>query len=137
MMHQVNTPDHDYISTACHHGEHDECRQECKFCPAACDCVCHQPAPPKPASLLLLELYRSGRGHHRDPKKSKPREQQLLWSCYVGRDIGVYPPMLVTTMKNYPYGYHWTVTDTDGAKLLGVAINEWLPNELLAKHSGG
>src|SRR5215207_3646129 len=102
-MHQVNTPDHDYLSTACHHDEHDDCRQECKFCPAACECKCHRPPPcckcqpqPDPCDckchqpkqvhqMLLIELYRSGRGHHLDPKKSKPRPETLLWRCFVPR----------------------------------------------------
>jgi len=30
-----------YTSTACLHDRHDECRQTCKFCSAACRCACH------------------------------------------------------------------------------------------------
>jgi hypothetical protein len=33
---------HVYLSTACHHGKHSECRKECKFCPATCGCGCHK-----------------------------------------------------------------------------------------------
>lgn len=36
---------HAYLSTACVHGRHGDCRLTCKFCPAGCRCVCHQPAP--------------------------------------------------------------------------------------------
>ena len=37
--------DHDYTSTACYHGQHDRCRQLCKFCLARCQCRCHHLAP--------------------------------------------------------------------------------------------
>lgn len=38
---------HNYLSTACLHGLHDRCRENCKFCAAPCRCECHsvQPAP--------------------------------------------------------------------------------------------
>jgi hypothetical protein len=32
---------HDYLSTACHHQRHDECRNVCKFCESECGCDCH------------------------------------------------------------------------------------------------
>lgn len=35
-------PPHRYLSTACHHGKHSECRKECKFCAAVCGCACHR-----------------------------------------------------------------------------------------------
>lgn len=31
---------HDYLSTACLHDRHDECRRTCKFCEVACKCRC-------------------------------------------------------------------------------------------------
>jgi len=34
---------HRYVSTACHHELHGECRMVCKFCPARCLCSCHAP----------------------------------------------------------------------------------------------
>lgn len=45
--------EHDYLSTACHHGEHEYCQSntglsgekkpaQCKFCEARCLCSCHQ-----------------------------------------------------------------------------------------------
>lgn len=34
---------HDYLSTACLHDKHSECRLACKFCPAACACDCGHP----------------------------------------------------------------------------------------------
>ena len=55
--------DHDYLSTACLHGEHDYCQASagrvgrktpgvCKFCSAPCRCPCHgpcgDPLPPGP-----------------------------------------------------------------------------------------
>lgn len=33
--------EHAYVSTACHHGLHDQCRRRCKFCEIACSCPCH------------------------------------------------------------------------------------------------
>jgi hypothetical protein len=33
-------PAHDYLSAACYHGAHDECRWTCKFCLAVCRCPC-------------------------------------------------------------------------------------------------
>lgn len=33
--------EHDYLSTACEHGQCDECRRVCKFCPSECGHVCH------------------------------------------------------------------------------------------------
>lgn len=35
---------HRYVSTACHHKLHDDCRKTCKFCTAKCTCKCHKPA---------------------------------------------------------------------------------------------
>lgn len=32
---------HDYLSTACEHELHAECRKTCKFCGNACGCACH------------------------------------------------------------------------------------------------
>lgn len=34
--------EHRYISTACLHGRHGECRLQCKFCEARCECECHK-----------------------------------------------------------------------------------------------
>lgn len=33
-------PAHVYTSTACQHGLHDRCRQNCKFCGTPCLCAC-------------------------------------------------------------------------------------------------
>jgi hypothetical protein len=33
--------EHVYLSTACHHELHDECRKQCKFCEVDCVCDCH------------------------------------------------------------------------------------------------
>ena len=33
---------HVYVSTACQHSRHSDCRLNCKFCDAACGCHCHQ-----------------------------------------------------------------------------------------------
>ena len=32
---------HDYLSTACYHGNHGQCRKTCKFCSTVCKCSCH------------------------------------------------------------------------------------------------
>ena len=29
---------HKYLSTACEHGLHDQCRRFCKWCPSLCNC---------------------------------------------------------------------------------------------------
>lgn len=36
---------HAYLSTACYHQLHEQCRKECKFCPAKCCCKCHEEVP--------------------------------------------------------------------------------------------
>lgn len=33
--------EHVYLSTACVHDRHVQCRQTCKFCMALCQCSCH------------------------------------------------------------------------------------------------
>lgn len=33
--------EHVYVSTACVHEKHEECRKACKFCGGACRCSCH------------------------------------------------------------------------------------------------
>jgi hypothetical protein len=35
------TKSHSYMSTACHHGLHRDCRRTCKFCTSKCRCHCH------------------------------------------------------------------------------------------------
>jgi hypothetical protein len=37
---------HVYMSTACLHTRHEDCRKTCKFCGAACVCACHLPIEP-------------------------------------------------------------------------------------------
>lgn len=32
---------HEYVSTACQHELHKQCRKVCKFCDAPCRCHCH------------------------------------------------------------------------------------------------
>jgi len=39
---------HHYLSTACQHGQHHDCRHVCKFCPAKCQCFCHRHAEATP-----------------------------------------------------------------------------------------
>jgi hypothetical protein len=36
--------EHEYVSTACQHELHAECRKTCKFCAETCRCGCHVPA---------------------------------------------------------------------------------------------
>lgn len=33
------TTDRVYVSTACQHGKHEQCRLRCKFCGADCGCM--------------------------------------------------------------------------------------------------
>jgi hypothetical protein len=33
---------HLYVSTACQHGKHDVCREQCKYCDSPCLCPCHR-----------------------------------------------------------------------------------------------
>lgn len=35
----------EYLSTACLHHRHKECRLTCKWCPAKCVCACHAEEP--------------------------------------------------------------------------------------------
>src|SRR6266850_1099515 len=35
-------PTHSYLSTACQHDLHAQCRQTCKFCGVYCLCPCHR-----------------------------------------------------------------------------------------------
>ena len=37
----MTVEDHYYLSTACLHAEHEQCRRACKFCSARCHCHCH------------------------------------------------------------------------------------------------
>jgi hypothetical protein len=41
---------HVYLSTACHHEEHDRCRKQCKFCQSKCNCRCHLTIDNKPTA---------------------------------------------------------------------------------------
>lgn len=43
-MDRARARSHDYLSTACHHQRHGECRHVCKFCTVACRCDCHHEA---------------------------------------------------------------------------------------------
>ena len=43
----MNEP-HRYLSTACLHEEHRQCRRTCKFCLVECICPCHVKAPSTP-----------------------------------------------------------------------------------------
>jgi len=49
---------HFYLSTACQHELHDECRRSCTFCAAPCRCGCHRPDPPdsEPARTDRVEI---------------------------------------------------------------------------------
>jgi hypothetical protein len=40
-MNKMEKLPHFYLSTACHHNRHSECRLQCKFCEAKCCCECH------------------------------------------------------------------------------------------------
>jgi hypothetical protein len=51
----MSTPGHDYISTACYHGQcrgdadgRGGCRRTCKYCDAPCQHICHQGAVTAP-----------------------------------------------------------------------------------------
>jgi hypothetical protein len=47
---------HRYLSTACHHQQHERCRMRCKFCEVACVCACHLDNPGQhDATRLPLE----------------------------------------------------------------------------------
>jgi hypothetical protein len=41
--------EHAYVSTACQHQLHQQCRRTCKFCPAGCSCTCHPAGERSPA----------------------------------------------------------------------------------------
>lgn len=46
---------HVYLSTACYHNFHGECRQTCKFCPSPCSCECHKEKPSSEVRNPLME----------------------------------------------------------------------------------
>lgn len=46
---------HKYISVACLHDRHDECRRQCPFCEARCLCWHHEHSGPQPDPLPGLE----------------------------------------------------------------------------------
>lgn len=60
-------PAHDYLSTACFHNVHGECRLECKFCAAPCRCSCHRMTPVREPRNPMPRV-RSGRSP-RDPAR--------------------------------------------------------------------
>jgi hypothetical protein len=40
-MAEIAAAEHGYLSTACLHNLHNQCRKQCKFCEALCKCECH------------------------------------------------------------------------------------------------
>lgn len=38
----IEDGEHFYVSTACLHDRHDDCRLICKWCDAPCNCRCHR-----------------------------------------------------------------------------------------------
>jgi hypothetical protein len=46
---------HGYLSTACIHDQHDNCRLVCKFCHTVCLCKCHWIVKPMVVQRLLVE----------------------------------------------------------------------------------
>lgn len=48
--HPSTPAEHHYISTACLHGRHTECRKQCKFCSANCACKECEHSPMIPSS---------------------------------------------------------------------------------------
>ncbi len=47
---------HPYVSTACAHSMHADCRRTCKFCTAPCLCLCHYPDADAHATHRKLDL---------------------------------------------------------------------------------
>lgn len=77
--------EHAYVSTACQHQLHRQCRRTCKFCPAGCGCVCHGTGERSPArcaasagSLLA--------GHDHVHRCSWPTGGQHVHRCECGAD---------------------------------------------------
>ena len=52
--HAADSAPHDYLSTACFHGLHERCRQQCKFCDVKCNCLCHTHFESAPNSASCL-----------------------------------------------------------------------------------
>lgn len=57
---------HLYMSTACSHGRHTDCRVTCKFCREQCVCLCH--IEDKPTDD---QFHNAAHGHlqHRYPER--------------------------------------------------------------------
>lgn len=85
---------------------------------------------PSDERALLVELYRTGRGPHWDPKRDRQRPEVLLWRCYVSPGFWQKPPLVLPV--KYPYGHHWLIKEVDGT-LLAVVINEAAPTRALAE----
>lgn len=51
---------HDYLSTACMHGVHGECRKNCRYCGEDCQCPCHPHEPSDRHSTTCDYLVRHG-----------------------------------------------------------------------------
>jgi hypothetical protein len=49
---ELRTRPHLYVSTACRHELHDQCRLTCKWCSAPCMCRCHRGDDP-PADAVV------------------------------------------------------------------------------------
>ena len=52
------TADHEYLSTACVHGECGSCRQTCKYCDASCRHGCHLASGSKTAPVSWVDQAR-------------------------------------------------------------------------------
>lgn len=47
---------HEYLSTACLHGQHGDRLRECKYCTAPCSCTCGHDAREAPSDIPLVRL---------------------------------------------------------------------------------
>lgn len=75
---------HFYISTACGHGKHAECRLSCKFCATPCRCDCH--GDPHAKDLTVEE--------HRELHQELHRALDVLLADYFGHDGHLTEPIL-------------------------------------------
>lgn len=84
---------HIYLSTACFHGLHDQCRADCKFCAARCACsLCDH------SVVLTGESYQIGATvEFHEPRSGKWVEVTVVRHDEYGR------PMVLAPGHSTPY----------------------------------
>lgn len=89
--------DHEYLSTACHHGRHDYCAAmvgvqgekrpaTCKFCDARCVCPCHAGPPVEPPDPMFRLVHDTVSRHLRGARIVSDAESRT-YASRITRDV--------------------------------------------------